>query len=164
MVGLLEIMALERWETHIKAKPGQALDDKFFISKSEEVEGAIGITLRYLVVGNGSTRGLEEGVFIQTNVTPEGYNSDIDLRSAIRTHVCLDLMDRSAKAPSITGGNAPQPDFASAISLQQRAVTPNGALVLRLNPADQAEARRMLRDVESGNTRMKFVPNRTVNP
>lgn len=111
-----------------------------------------------MVVGEGDGVGLEPGVYVQTNVTPEGYNGDFGLRNAIRTHVTLDLMDRSAQAPSVTGGDGSQLDFANAINFQQKAVAPNGVIVLRLNPAEPNEVNQRLRDVESGDTRMKFVP------
>lgn len=151
-------MALERWETQIKTKPGQAPRPTFFVSDTEKISGTGGVTVRYLVVGEDDGVGLEPGVYVQTNVTPEGYNGDFSLRNAIRSHVTLDLMDKSTKAPSISGGEGPQLDFANAISFQQRAVAPNGAIVLRLNPADPTEVNQRLKDVESGNTRMKFVP------
>lgn len=151
-------MSLERWETYIKTKPGQEVDPTFFVSYAEKITAADGVTVRYLVVGSPGSRGLEPGVYIQTNITPEGYNGDFNLRNAIRSHIVLDLMERSTKPPSVIGGNGSQLDFANAISFQQRAVAPNGVIVLRLNPADPTEVDQRLKDVESGNTRMKFVP------
>lgn len=151
-------MSLERWETHIKAKPGREVSPTFFMSDAEEIPRTDGVTVRYLVVGEGDTRGFKPGVYIQTNVTPEGYNEDFNLRIAIGSHVTVDLMDRSAKAPSVRGDAPSIVDYGNFIKFQYKARASNGAIVLSLNHVEQAEVEQRVRDVESGSTRMKFVP------
>src|SRR3989344_5375357 len=106
-------MSLERWHQQIRGRQNETGEDRFHVTPPEPVSGAEGVQIRYISIGEGGHNGLPEGVYVQTNVTPEGYEGDFDLRCAIRTHVCLSLMDMK-RTPSI--GTGPELDLLNAIS------------------------------------------------
>lgn len=154
-------MSVEHWERHIKAKPGRFLTDpSFFMSSPEEIAGTGGVTVTYLVVGEAER--LATGVYAQTNVPPESYRADRRLREAIRTYVQADLaVKRTPEDSPESPEGVLVPDFSNAIFFTQYGLAPNGGLVLRMDPADPAKARRFIRDVESGENRARTIP---VNP
>lgn len=152
-------MSSERLELLIKAKPGEAIRPTFFVSDVEEIKGAKGAAVRYWVVGENDSIGLKPGLYVQTNLYPEYYRSNPSVGDAIGHHVVLDLMDRSQKTASIGAEDGPHLDYSNAIELLPCAISENGAIILRLTSADPEQTKLKIKDVESGNTRMKFNPN-----
>ena len=148
---------VERWHSEIKGRVGEPVSEKFYITEPESV-GDDGITVRYLSVTGENPAGLPEGVYVQTNITPESYNADMVLRSLIRTHVVLALRDKAPLSETRPQSIGPVMDYANAISFQQAFVTRAGALVMQLSQGEQVEVERLIHGVESGEARMKFMP------
>lgn len=149
-------MSLERWHQQIRGRQNETGEDKFHVTEPEPVDGAPDLQVRYISIGEGGYNGLPEGVYVQTNVTPEGYESDFNLRSVIRTHICLSLMDKK-RTPSV--GVGPELDLLNAISYTPAFVAPNGAIVLRLEPALPSQVDQAMGGLKDGTSRGAIVPN-----
>lgn len=112
-------MSLERWQRQLRERSGRADGTTFYTTEPHDIEGGAGLTVRYLVVEEGDAHGLPAGVYAETNITPDGYQADFNLRNAIRTSITLDLMDESQRAPSVRGDAPFSFDMGNATSFQQ---------------------------------------------
>lgn len=148
---------VERWHSEIRERAGEPVSETFFRTEPEPV-GHDGITVRYLSVTGENPAGLPEGVYAETNITPESYNADITLRSLIRGHIVVALSDKTPLSETRPQSIGPVMDYANAISFQQAFVTRAGALVMQLSQGEHAEVDRLIHGVESGEARMKFMP------
>lgn len=146
---------LERWHRAIRDRSGEPVSETFYITQPEAV-GDEGVTVRYLSVTGENPARLPEGVYAETNVTPDSYNADFALRSLIKTHVTLALKDTSPQPETRPETVGPRMDFANSINYRQAFVTRAGALVMELSQGMEADARRLIQGVESGESRMKF--------
>ncbi|MDO8486800.1 MAG: hypothetical protein Q7S45_00690 [Candidatus Curtissbacteria bacterium] len=151
------VEAKANWHSGIRSRAGEAVSEGFYRSEPQPV-GDDGITVRYLSVTGDNPAGLPQGVYIETNITPDSYNADMVLRSSIRSHVCLELMDNAPSVGQSPQSDSPRLDYDNAISFSQAFVTRAGALVLQLFPSDREEVDRHIQGVESGEYRMKFMP------
>lgn len=90
-------MSLEHWKDTILRKPGEHQTPTFFITEKEPVGGSEA-TVRYLIVQGGDDCGLEEGLYVKTNIRPEIYDQQFQLRSLITSYVALNLITNDPRA------------------------------------------------------------------
>lgn len=123
-------MSPDRRHGIIRARQGQLEEPEktFFVSDLEPVavEGVPDVTVRYISVTGPNSHGIEEGVYVQTNVTPESHDASRLLRTAIIARASLSL---TYEIESIIGGNPKH----QGIILQPAFLAPNGAVVLKVS-------------------------------
>lgn len=145
-------MSSERWQERIREKPEESSEEGFYMSKPEDLPGASEVKIRYLLVTKEGVRDLPEGVYVQTNLTPESFDEFHEVRQLIVAHVCLELRDPKV---SPSGNNGPELDSLNAISLIPAFLASNGGLVLKLEPVLPSKFIDMLHTPGVGRT---FIP------
>lgn len=124
-------MSLERWREEIKGKPGELTRPTFYRTEPQPLEAMPGATISYLSVEEGDQGGLQPGVYVETNITPEDYQKLHEVRALIVGQISLDLgVDKSKLASRTPTLGFPQLGVETVLVQPVAASLYTGAVVL----------------------------------
>ena len=127
-------MSVERWREEIKGKPGELARPTFYRTEPEPIKAMPGATISYLSVEEGDQSGLQPGVYVETNITPEDYQRLTEVRALIVGQIAVDLgVDKSklaTRTPQTPPIGLPQPGVETVLVQPIAMSAHTGAVVL----------------------------------
>lgn len=140
--------SIQSWVRLIQSKPGIQLRPTFFITDVEYIKSP-DMQIGYLLVGEEDECGLDEGIYVMTNLTPQDYDSNEALLKLITAYVTLALSDTSIN----NSKSHNELDFENAINFNEAGLSSIGTVVFKLSKPTHQYIQQTLDDVEKGVTK-----------